>query len=296
MRLFTEGPASDKLFIKYRDEAWLSEGREIIESLWNVYKEYCPDDHFLSEVRHQFHQRTWEMFLACSLIESGHELHKSRTEGPDICIVSAPPIWIEAISVNAGTGEDRVPTDDERLDPGWPQEDGLRVISPPTEESVILRCTQALQAKSQQISQWKLNGIVPAGDPCLVAISLGAVEGADFFTYGTDLPVFFKAFFGFGGLYYNPGATGRKYGYESRARIAKASGDMISARAFLDGGARDISGVICSGRGVFNMRESPSDLIFIHNPTALYPVGLGAIRVGQEWLVEDNRLKRVDNL
>ncbi len=294
MKLFTEGAATDRLFLSYRDDPWLHEGREYIESLWDVYEEYCPDEHFTTEIRHQFHQRTWEIFLACSLISNGHRLCKPGQKGPDICIDADPPIWIEAVSVKAGSGEDRVPLDEERLDTCIPQEDGIKVISPPSEESVILRCTHALKTKGEQITRWKKSGVLPMSDPCVVAISLGAIEGADFFTYRTCLPVFCKAFLGLGELFYNPSNDEQKLGYLSRHHILKAGGDAISTRSFLDRENCDVSGVVCSGRGIFNMRDSTSDLLFIHNPTALNPINRGVIRAGKEWLLEGSRLKCVE--
>jgi hypothetical protein len=293
MKLFTDGAAKDPLFLRYRDDDLLQEAREFIESLWEIYEEFCPDEHFASEVRHQFHQRTWEMYLACSLLENGHKLRKPKSKGPDICIDTDPPIWIEAVSVNSGDTSDRVPSDEERSDTIFPQMDGIRVISPPTEESVILRCTHALKTKSDQISRWKRDNFLPKSDPCVVAINLGAVEGADFYTYKAAMPIFCKAFFGFGSLFYNPTCSGPKSGYLPRARVAKSAGDLISCRAFLDNEVCDVAGAICSGRGIFNMREKPSDLLFIHNPTAHYAIDVGYIRVGDEWQLQGNSVKRL---
>lgn len=48
MKLFTDGPAKDPLFLRYRDDDLLREAREFIESLWQIYEEFCPDEHFAS--------------------------------------------------------------------------------------------------------------------------------------------------------------------------------------------------------------------------------------------------------
>lgn len=293
MKLFTDGAAKDPLFLRYKDDELLQEAREFIESLWEIYEEFCPDEHFSSEIRHQFHQRTWEMYLACSLLENGHKLLKPKPKGPDICIDADPPIWIEAVSVNSGDTCDRVPSDEERSDTMYPQRDGTRKISPPTEESVILRCTHALKTKSDQISQWKKDAFLPKTDPCVVAISLGAIEGADFYTYRASMPIFCKAFFGFGSLFYNPTSIGPKSGYLPRPRVAKSAGDQISCRAFLDNEACDIAGAICSGRGIFNMRDKPPDLLFIHNPTSHCAIRVGDICVGEEWQLSGKSLNRL---
>ncbi len=46
------------------------ERREIFDKLWSNYKSYA-DSHFLSQIKTNFHQRSWEMYVGNVLLEKG---------------------------------------------------------------------------------------------------------------------------------------------------------------------------------------------------------------------------------
>lgn len=272
--------------------------REYIEELWIRYAPYCPDAHFEREIREQFHQRTWEMYLACSLLDSGHKLRKTRSYGPDLCVEGDVPIWIEAVAVEPGDTADRVKNEEERRDTSIPQEKGVWIGEPPSEESLILRCTNAMDKKIKQVKKYKKEGIVSEGDSFVVAISLGKVDGASYFSDPMGASIFIKAFFGMGDEYvaYTPhsGKSSLRQGYLDRPAIDKISGKPVSTRKFLGTDAIDVSGIMGSCVDIFNVQHMPSDLILVNNPMAIAPYRPRSIRLGSEYRAEDGIIKRLD--
>ena len=69
--------------------------------------------------------QTWEMYLACLLLERGYELRKTRPKGPDLRIEGESPMWIEVIAVESVVSEDRVKTQEERRDTNASQIEGI---------------------------------------------------------------------------------------------------------------------------------------------------------------------------
>jgi hypothetical protein len=73
---FSSGPAA-ALYTAHLEHGTKTGVRQRIEDLWARYYPYCPDPHFLSDAREHFVQRTWEMYLACALLDAGFGLEKS---------------------------------------------------------------------------------------------------------------------------------------------------------------------------------------------------------------------------
>ena len=290
--LFSEGPASDPSFLLCRDEEMYRGSREFIEELWIRYAPYCPDTHFEREIREQFHQRTWEMYLACLLLDGGHELRKPRPTGPDLCIEGESPVWVEAIAVERGASEDRVKTQEERRDTNTSHIKGVWTGELPSEESLILRCTSAMALKSQKFKEYKSQGIVGCDDICLVAISLGKVEGVSLFFGTRPESIFLKAFFGIGEEYiaYTPNSGGGiRRGHHHRPAVVKASGSTVSACQFLSNDAIDVSGLLGTCVDVFNVKSVPSEILLVNNPNALAPLSSGTLNIGTEFRAEADK-------
>lgn len=275
------------------------DSREFQEVIWTRYAQYCPDNHFEREIREQFHQRTWEMYLACLLLDGGHELRKTRPKGPDLCIEGESPVWIEAIAVEPGVSEDRVKPQEEWRDTNTSQIEGVWIGEPPSEESLILRCTNAMALKSKKIKEYKSQGIVGCNDVCLVAISLGKIEGASLFFSTRPESIFLKAFFGIGEecVAYTPGSGGGiRHGHHHRPTVAKASGNTVSACQFLYDNASHVSGLLGTCVNIFNVKSAPSEIILVNNPTALAPLSPKVLNVGTEFRAEAGQIKRLDIL
>ena len=108
-----------------------AEARRFVETLWERYKEFADKD-FTQKIASKFHNRFWEMYLACTLKDLGNNLiPKTKAEGPDIGVKWADScIWVEAITASPGHGADRVPLP--RLD------DEMCVWFPMPEEQIVL--------------------------------------------------------------------------------------------------------------------------------------------------------------
>jgi hypothetical protein len=299
--LFTEGPARDPSFLLCRDEEMYRGHREFIEELWIRYEPYCPDTHFEKQIREQFHQRAWEAYLACLLLDGGHELRKTSSEGPDLCIESEIPVWIEAIAVEPGNSEDRVKTQKERRDTSISQieDEDVWIGELPSEESLILRCTSAMALKSRKFKNYKSKGIVGCDDICLVAISLGKLEGASMYFSTRPESIFLKAFFGIGEEYvaYTPhSGSGIRHGHHHRPTVSKASGNTVSACQFLSDDATHVSGLLGTCVDIFNASGNPSEILLVNNPKALSPLSPRMVNIGTEFRAEEGHLKRLDAL
>src|SRR5712691_1541769 len=112
--LFHPGDAPSKAYCNLRDDEQCAEWKAFCEWLWERYAPYA-DPHFLTEIRIQFDQRFWEMYLGVTFLERGYPLHKPRAGGPEFGIdIDGVRYWLDAIAPNAGSGADAVPP----LEPG----------------------------------------------------------------------------------------------------------------------------------------------------------------------------------
>src|SRR3990167_11296773 len=83
--------------------------RDWLESIWQQYEPYA-DSNFPNEFKKQFNQRAWELHLGSTLINRGYELGSHSNAGPDIKIpYKSKNVWIEAIAVEKGDAQDKVP-------------------------------------------------------------------------------------------------------------------------------------------------------------------------------------------
>jgi hypothetical protein len=293
-RFFTEGPAC-RAYIRCRDLARLSGVRERIEEFWAQYQPYCGDKHFLAEARTKYLERTWEMYLACTLLRFGFRLRPARGTGPDICIDSDPPIWIEAVAASAGSGPDQVPGRDRRgrttnLGPGMKMWQG----QPPTEESLILRCTHVLGEKRAKREGYVKTGLVRDDSPYIVAINLAGIDGAEDASEDDD-PIIIKALFGIGEDYLEVRLSDGtvKHGVAARPAVTKKSGAAVSAMSFANQSCADVSGVFCSSSTISSsVEDMGSDLIYVHNPHAAHGVPQRTFRFGTEFMLSSGNFVR----
>jgi hypothetical protein len=302
----------DQSFCAYRDKGIYRDCRIFIENLWAQYQPYCPDKHFKSEFRKQFHQRMWEMRLACALLDSGHRLKKpedfgpNKGSGPDICIEGDVPIWVEAVAVEAGKSVDRVLSEEERRDSTMRYERPELSWSgdPPSEESIILRCTSAMRDKIKKIREYKQCGIIKGTDPVVIAINIGIIDENAYFSTSPPPSVFIKSFFGIGEMhvsYVPDSGEGLRCWYPSRPAILRASGVPVSTQLFLGNEAKDISGVLGSCMSIHNafyyQRHLPPEFVLVNNPNAIAPYAPGSIRLGRlgmEYRAEAGEIRHWD--
>ena len=110
-KLFNENfIATDPELKNILSNSKLNTVRQWLERQWEIYEPFA-DKNFRIEIATNFHQRFWEMYLTCSLLEFQYEIKAQKTEkGPDICIhQNGCRIWIEAIAPGSGNGDNAVP-------------------------------------------------------------------------------------------------------------------------------------------------------------------------------------------
>ena len=106
---FLSGEATDPGYRNVRDLPHWHDAKAFTEYLWPLYR-HLADPNFRTDARNHFNQRFWEMYLACTLIVRGFELHRLGSEGPEFYFIfGGRRVWVEAVAPGPGTGPDRVP-------------------------------------------------------------------------------------------------------------------------------------------------------------------------------------------
>jgi hypothetical protein len=238
MNLFTSGDATDLWYRNLRDSPNpRSMGcRALCESLWADYEPHA-DNHFLVEIRRDFHARFWEMYLAVTMLRLGYEIQCPKP-GPDVGILfEGRRIWFEATAPKPGADNspDRVP------------DMVMGQVNWVPNEQIVLRYLSAIREKlATQYPRWIERGVVTPQDAFVVAINPKLIghEIVD-----TIPPRILQAAFPIGAPSVTlDGRTGEKLGegYQYRISIEKASGAKVPTAAFLDAANSALSGLLCS--------------------------------------------------
>lgn len=284
MSNFFQAGEADPAYELTRDHPSRETDKQRIENMWNSYEPYSEHD-FTNRTMQagQFAQCMWEMYLACTLLDSQHALQErtGNPPGPDIT-VSANGIdyHIEATAPGPGTGPDAVP--------------GLidGVVNDVPEESTILRITQSIVQKYNQHQNWLSRGTVSEDAPYIVAINISdaCMISGDF------IPYILKAVFGLGypQIVFNP-ETGERIDNEwsFRRYIEKRNGERINTNYFQVADYSRISAIIYSGQNfLYKPREMGEEFTVVHNPLADNPVPHGLFAFGTEYWAVDGRLQK----
>lgn len=271
---FEADPGRDAAYEAVRDAPHLADVREFIECLWLRYELYA-DKHFLDDAKRQFHQRTWELYVGCVLLQQGFDINKVSNAGPEFFIeIGGEKIWIEAIAPEAGQGADSVP----------PLLFGAKIVQPTPEEQILLRFTHALSTKLEKYQADLQKGLIGPEDCYVIAINgYRALDGrAD-----PGVPYVIKAVLAVGGLVvsFDPkGSEPDEVFYKRRTQVVKKGGTPVPTKAFLSAEYAGISGLLYSPRDIVNVKHPlGSEMFYLHNPLTKNPVHRGAFRFCREY-------------
>lgn len=283
--LFQPGSASDAAYCNLRDADHCVEWKAFCESLWRRYAPYA-DPHFLDEVRNQFHQRFWEMYLGVAFIDRGYELHRIKGAGPEFGIdIDGKRYWLDAIAPKGGVGPDAVPQ----------VEYGGRAARRVPEEQIILRITSALEAKRAKWQKDLQSGLVSERDGFIVAINDRAIRWA---WLGAEIPYVVKGLYGFGNLTMSFDKRTLEIvesKHERRPAILKASGTGISSQPFVARECPEVSAVLYSSVDAANFPGAlGADFMILHNYEPNVPLSLGTLRFAREYWIDDEHLTLKD--
>ena len=254
--------------------------RVFAEELWERYHPYA-DKHFLSEIRRDFHARFWEMYLTCALLEHGPRLGYAvacHKPGPDVLLEFKDRcIWIEAITATDG-------------DPAKPDSvghpDPAKTGQIP-DEKIVLRYTNAIDAKYRKYLEYLEKGIVAEEDSYLIAVNGYPLS------YGwadPEIPRILKAVFPLGHLQFIFDRKTLKRvetKHQFRPAIFKSSGKDVSTAGFMSEQYAGISGILYSRANAYmTARPLGSDFLIAHNPMAGHPVRLGSLAADREYVAK----------
>lgn len=261
-------PNCDSYFIT---SGCVKERKKKFDKLWQKFKPYA-DKHFLSQIKTNFHQRTWEMYLGNVLLEK-KLLIKSQNEGPDFVVNDN--IYIECIAPTKGDSSkaDSVP---EIHIANIKKRERPMVQDVPVDE-MILRITQALKDKGLgQYAKWKSNNWFDKKAPFIIAINTGDLKFPQDYL---GIPLVIKALFGLQFLQIT--RNGHK-SFSWREEIKKGKG--VPVNYFTNYNFKFISGVIFSDQIVLNHPDNiGDDCIFVNNPFAKNPITDSLAKLFKNW-------------
>lgn len=278
---------TDEVYRIVRDKPRHKAKKDFLERLWQKYEPYA-DRGFKKIIAREFHQRFWEMYLACALMEQGHQLKpkKKKGDGPDICLeIDNLQIWVEAVAPKGEQGQDTVSEQipDQFLVP---------------EKDIILRYTSAIDEKYKKYLDYLKNGIIGHDEAYIIAVNGGGVPSSGFVDSNIEgeIPLIIQAVLPYGPYFCSVDPETRKVidtGFSYRPEILKKGGSSVSTRIFLDEKHSGISGVLFSNTDVANYPDViGSDFIFIHNPKASCPLSKGWLHIGLEFWLEQLLMRK----
>jgi len=290
-----------------------------LEKLWKIFEPYA-DNNFPKEFRTtDLLGRFWEMYLGCALLEFRLNLieRKQRkiikdTYGPDLAIQMDKNkiCWIEAVTTNEGTTDDKVPK------PEYVQniEDSDRKMQKFPTDEIILRLRSAIDYKWKKFQYFKESKIISQNDRCVIAINPLKI---DYPCHGGDEELILKSLIGLGdykAILVN-GIITKEY-YEYRPIIIKKNAKKapVNTDIFLNDSYKEISAILYScvspteSSGMRSTKEIlfiplPTydfiyfplgyDFILIHNPYAINPISKESLPNKYEILVENEKWRKI---
>ena len=275
--------ATDKEYIRIRDEAKYGKLKDFYE---NLYSEYAPyaDCNFKKEIARQFYPRSWEMYLACAFLKKGFKI-VPRTErpkaGPDICIKDEHGnLWIEAVATEKGVGQDAVPE--------YPSSPGGFLVP---EKEIILRYHNALVDKHGNYQKYCSKGIVQDKDRYVIAINGGHVPYGFLEDDEDEVPLPVKVVFPCGDpqtVIDRETLELKSSQYEYRPNVIRKNGKPESTMIFLDKEYAGISALLFSAvKAASRASVLGDDFIIIHNPVAKNRIHLGYTNMGKKYWIND---------
>ncbi len=279
-----EADGTDQFFNALKNEVspWCAEAKVFTQNLWEKTHSYLDLD-LANELRTQFHQRFWEMYLAAALLDAGKELEEGRSAGPDVCIKSAgsSKIWLEAVAPLSGSGADAV------------QEAQLKGVRSVPDEQIKLRLLHAFDEKYKKFKKYREKSLVCNNEPCVIAINAAQVPSASL--DDDDVPRIVGSLLPFGNLAMTLSRHTLEVidsSYDYKDSVFKASGTQIPTTSFLNPEYSGISAVIYSSVDVLNFPgELSRGLLLFHNPLARNSLPLGFLKRGYEYWVDNDELK-----
>lgn len=264
----------DYILINNAEDAQTKKVNHFSQSLFDKFCSLGLEDiHFISEIKINWQDRFWEMYLACSLNALSFKL-SSKNQGPDLLIstdmIKNKKVWIEAVCSSKGNGNFAV--EDLSVDI-----DGNITINA-TYEKIILRLLSSLKEKNEKFTTYRTDNFLSDEDPCVIAINAYKLRKVSLIK--PDVPHILRALFPINDIKYNFSTETIFYDYSS---FIEKGNIEISKKIFSTKEYEFISAVIYSEVSAYDSEnELGYDYITIHNPFARNPINNGFFKIGKE--------------
>jgi len=264
----------------YVTSGCVQDRRDRFNSLWPQFEPYA-DRHFLTDIKLQFHQRTWEMYVGNVFLKNNLQI-VSDEMGPDFLVNSGGKnIYVECIAPN--TGDKGSPYSVPELKVGRE----IASVQDVPFDKMILRITQAINEKRQKYLGWIGKDWFKQDIPYVIAINSGAMRFPQNYL---GIPLVIKALFGLEFLQVN---QNRQSSFTWRNDIPKGD-SSVSVTYFANDSFKEVSGVIFSDKAVLNHPdEIGDDCIFINNPYASNPCPADCFPFLKKWHAEKGGLQKL---
>ena len=259
--------------------------RDWLELVWKQYKPYA-DTNFSNEFKIQFNQRAWELHLGSTLLNRGYILEKHNKIGPDFKIPhEGKNVYIEAIAVEKGVSNDKVPKVKNK------------VLMDVPEKEMLLRLTAGVKEKHTKYLSYLINGVIQQNDPFVIAIDRSPLEHVD-----PQIPLIFKCLFAIGyQVLFLRGNKSKTQTEEStwsvRDKINKINNSEVEMSIFRNPCFEGISAIIYCNQNIFNSPKDPKHMgdsfVIVHNPFAKNPLPYNFFTFGSTWVQEGVQVKKI---
>lgn len=262
--------------------------RAWLQSIWEQYEPYA-DSNFTNEFKKQFNQRAWELYLGATLLNRGYGLGEHKDAGPDFKIPhNNRNVWIEAIAVEKGNGQDKVP----KIEYG-------KAMDVP-EKEMLLRLTSGLQEKYRKYLSYLKNSFVNPNDPFVIAIDRSPLDHMD-----AQIPLILKCLFAIGHQVLflkkeKPQSKMEGDTWSARKKLNKISGSEVEMLLFRDTSFEEISAVIYCAWNILNSPRDPGKMgdnfVVVHNPFAKNQLQDDFFLFGETWKQKGDQLIKIRSI
>ena len=274
--------ATDLVYINLRDTKSLLAYKNFAEKLWVKYHPYA-DSNFLIEIGNSFHERFWEMYLACTLLQNNICLEKKRTnKGPDIQVkFGISTIWIEATAPRGGDPDKPDSVVQPLMTPG-------KIVGGKVpDDQIILRYRNTIQEKyNNKYNRYLTNDIISSVDCYVIAINGCQIHCS---RVENNIPRIVRSVFPFGLQVVTINTKSHEVvgtSHQYRPSITKASGKSVDTNIFLNQNYQNISAILFSNADVGNQVDPfGQDFVCVRNPYALNPLPNNFLCIGSEYSV-----------
>lgn len=258
-KIFTKNPEYDNYYIA---TACIEERRNLVDKLWSTYREHA-DYSFYNQYKSpkSFHQRTWEMYLGCTLLENGLQIDNNNGNGPDFLVNNN--FYIECTACN-NANDKNSPS---YVPPINFEHNKIVCIDVP-ENQIILRILHAINSKFKTYKKYLWEKKVDPNLPLIIAINSGILGHSHL---NGSPPMIIKALFGLEHLQIK--FPGRERSYSHWEYVP--GDNKYRTDTFTNDSRKEISAIIYSPNTVINMpSDIGSDCVIIPNPYAKNPIDI----------------------